>query len=206
MAEQAGGDLDGNDQDGNGPGGRPDTAHQAHVSVVRLPNGTGASFADIALVATDAERAGATAVVAGPATAGGFEPFTLLGALSAVTSSIGLVAAVDPLTDPPYTVARKAVSLDHLSGGRAGVLVPSGSAVADEFTTVLHALWSAESADAFPRDRASGVYAREDGRPAIDHVGAHFRVAGPLNISRAAQGSPVVYRGGEIGPVWEDRA
>lgn len=195
------------------------------VSVVRLPNGSDVTFSDIAAIAHDAEQAGASAVVAGLAADGGFEPFTLLGALSTTTSTIRLLAAVDPLTDPPYTVARKATSLQHLSGGRAGVLVlgagtgdadgggdvdagedAAGSAVADEFIAILHALWSAEEPDGIPRDRERGVYLRPGGRPAVNHVGQHFSVAGPLNISRASQGSPAVYRGGLIGAVQEDDA
>src|SRR3954453_17505241 len=49
-----------------------------------------------------------------------FEPTTLLSALSAVTSHIGLVATASTSYNEPYHVARKFASLDQLSGGRAG--------------------------------------------------------------------------------------
>src|SRR3954471_18888517 len=56
-----------------------------------------------------------------------FEPITLLSALAAVTSRIGLVATASTSYNEPYHVARKFASLDHLSGGRAGWnLVTSG--------------------------------------------------------------------------------
>ena len=48
-----------------------------------------------------------------------FEPLTLLSALSAVTSRIGLVATASTSYNEPYHVARKFASIDHLSGGRA---------------------------------------------------------------------------------------
>ena len=58
-----------------------------------------------------------------------FEPLTLLAALSAVTSHIGLVATASTSYNEPFHVARKFASLDHLSGGRAGWnLVTSGMA------------------------------------------------------------------------------
>lgn len=49
-----------------------------------------------------------------------FEPFTLLSALAAVTSRIGLVATASTTFDEPYHIARRFASLDHISGGRAG--------------------------------------------------------------------------------------
>jgi alkanesulfonate monooxygenase SsuD/methylene tetrahydromethanopterin reductase-like flavin-dependent oxidoreductase (luciferase family) len=56
-----------------------------------------------------------------------FEPITLLSALSAVTTHIGLVATASTSYNEPFHVARKFASLDHLSGGRAGWnLVTSG--------------------------------------------------------------------------------
>ncbi len=49
-----------------------------------------------------------------------FEPLTILSALAAVTSHIGLVATVTASYSEPFTVARQFASLDHISNGRAG--------------------------------------------------------------------------------------
>lgn len=51
-----------------------------------------------------------------------FEPFTLLSALSQVTSKIGLAATASTTYDEPYHIARRFASLDHISEGRAGKL------------------------------------------------------------------------------------
>src|SRR3546814_9654253 len=56
-----------------------------------------------------------------------FEPLTLFSALSQHTSRIGFVATAVTSFDQPYFVARRFASLDHLSGGRAGWNIVTGS-------------------------------------------------------------------------------
>ncbi|MFA6068716.1 MAG: LLM class flavin-dependent oxidoreductase [Janthinobacterium sp.] len=116
-----------------------------------------------------------------------FEPFTLLSAIAAVTSHIGLIATVNTNYEHPYHVARKFSSLDHLSGGRAGWNVVSSFAEhtagnfgidaprshaqryarADEFVALSKALWDSWDDDAFDRpDRAGGQFSAPNMRPA----------------------------------------
>jgi alkanesulfonate monooxygenase SsuD/methylene tetrahydromethanopterin reductase-like flavin-dependent oxidoreductase (luciferase family) len=47
------------------------------------------------------------------------DTFTVLAALSAVTSRLGLADTINSTFNEPYEVARQFASLDHLSGGRA---------------------------------------------------------------------------------------
>jgi len=54
------------------------------------------------------------------------ESFTLMSGLAAVTSRIKLYASVALLTLPPALVARMAVTIDDISGGRFGVNIVSG--------------------------------------------------------------------------------
>jgi alkanesulfonate monooxygenase len=49
-----------------------------------------------------------------------FEPTTLLGALTQVTSKVGLVGTISTTYAHPYHIARQIGSLDFLSAGRAG--------------------------------------------------------------------------------------
>ncbi len=49
-----------------------------------------------------------------------FEPITLLSALAAVSTNIGLVGTLSTSYSEPFTVARQFGSLDVISGGRAG--------------------------------------------------------------------------------------
>jgi alkanesulfonate monooxygenase SsuD/methylene tetrahydromethanopterin reductase-like flavin-dependent oxidoreductase (luciferase family) len=49
-----------------------------------------------------------------------FDPLTLLPALAVQTERIELIATASTTFEPPYTVAHRFASLDHISGGRAG--------------------------------------------------------------------------------------
>ncbi|MBP0625294.1 NtaA/DmoA family FMN-dependent monooxygenase, partial [Cupriavidus sp. LEh25] len=136
--------------------------------------------------------------------------------LAAVTQRIGLVATASTTYNEPYHVARKFASLDHLSGGRAGWnVVTSWSdaearnfsldlhpehadryARAEEFVDVVTGLWDSWEDDAFLYDKASGVHFDASKLHRLDHHGRHFRVRGPLNISRSPQGHPVIVQAG----------
>jgi N-acetyl-S-(2-succino)cysteine monooxygenase len=144
------------------------------------------------------------------------EPFTLLSAISAVTSRIGLVCTATTSYNEPYHVARKFASLDHISGGRAGWnLVTSGMGVeafnfgreahyghaeryerAREFAEVVVALWDSWDDDAFVRDKQSGMFFDPEKMHVLNHKGKHFAVKGPLNIARPPQGHPVIVQAG----------
>lgn len=145
-----------------------------------------------------------------------FEPLTLLGALAAVTTRIGLVATASTTYNEPYALARKFASIDHISGGRAGWnLVTSGNEAeagnfgldrhpphderyrrAAEFLSIAQGLWDSWEDDAFCRDKDTGVFFDPDKVYRLDHRGAFFKVAGPLNIPRAPQGWPVLVQAG----------
>jgi FMN-dependent oxidoreductase (nitrilotriacetate monooxygenase family) len=147
---------------------------------------------------------------------GRLEPITLLAALSQATSRIGLVATASTSFSEPYTVARMFASLDHLSEGRAGwnVVTSSGENEAHnhgldrhlghaerydraaEFVEVVRDLWDCWEDDAFLIDKASGRYFDPAKVHALAHKGAHFSVAGPLNIPRPPQGHPVIVQAG----------
>jgi FMN-dependent oxidoreductase (nitrilotriacetate monooxygenase family) len=145
-----------------------------------------------------------------------FEPITLLSALSAVTSHIGLVATASTSYNEPFHVARKFASLDHLSGGRAGWnLVTSGQEAearnfgrdkhyqhgeryerAREFAQIVVGLWDSWDDDAFVRDKDSGLFFDPEKLHTLDHKGENFSVRGPLNVPRTPQGRPVIVQAG----------
>jgi FMN-dependent oxidoreductase (nitrilotriacetate monooxygenase family) len=145
-----------------------------------------------------------------------FEPITILSALAAVTSKIGLVGTLSSSYAEPFTVARQFGSLDHISGGRAGWNVVTspleGSAnnyskkehpthderykIAEEFLEVTRGLWDSWEDDAFVRDKEAGVFFDPSKMHRLDHKGEYFSVQGPLNIARSKQGHPVIFQAG----------
>lgn len=183
-------------------------AEHAKIDMVFLPDGSGVREMhnrDLFEAMTPSSR---------PAV---FEPVTLLSALSTVTTRIGLVATASTTYDEPFHVARRYASLDHLSKGRAGWNVVTGSNEGDapnfsseqhlaknlryerarEFVDVVLGLWDSWADDAFVQDKQSGRYLNADRVRALEHVGEHFQVKGPLNVARSPQGRPVVFHAGQ---------
>ena len=144
------------------------------------------------------------------------EPFTLLAAFAAVTRHIGLVCTATTTYDEPFHIARRFASLDVMSGGRAGWnLVTSAQeaealnfsrerhmdkaeryARAREFALVVLGLWRSWDDDALVEDKASGLFFDPGKLHELNHVGAFFKVKGPLNVPRSAQGHPVMVQAG----------
>ncbi|MFS0837465.1 LLM class flavin-dependent oxidoreductase [Paenibacillus sp. 1P03SA] len=149
-----------------------------------------------------------------------FEPITILSALAAVSTHIGLVGTLSTSYSEPFTVARQFASLDAISGGRAGWNVVTspleGSAlnygkphpehdlrykIAEEYLEVTKGLWDSWEDDAFVRDKESGVFFDPEKLHTLNHRGQFFSVRGPLNIARSRQGQPVIFQAGasEVG-------
>jgi FMN-dependent oxidoreductase (nitrilotriacetate monooxygenase family) len=145
-----------------------------------------------------------------------FEPITILSALAATTSRIGLVATLTVSYSEPFNVARQFASLDHLSGGRAGWNVVTSwlgdtaanfskaehpahdlrYRIAGEYLDVVQGLWDSWEADAHVADKDSGQFVNPEKLHRLDHRGEFFQVRGPLNIKRTPQGQPVIFQAG----------
>jgi len=144
------------------------------------------------------------------------EPITLLSALAATTSRIGLVATASTTYNEPFHVARKYASLDHISGGRAGWNIVTSWSDAEarnfnrdqhlgyteryeraaEFVEVVKGLWDSWEADAFLHDRKTGVFFDQRKLHVLEHRGRHFQVLGPLSVARTPQGRPILVQAG----------
>ena len=150
------------------------------------------------------------------ATVTSFDPLTLLPALAMVTEHLGLIATASTTFEPPYTIARRFASLDHISGGRAAwnlVTTSNPDAAlnfgidekidhgqryrrAREFVDVVTGLWDSFADDAFIRDVNSGVFLDPEKMHILGHKGDYLSVRGPLNIARPPQGWPVIVQAG----------
>jgi FMN-dependent oxidoreductase (nitrilotriacetate monooxygenase family) len=113
-------------------------------------------------------------------------------------------------------VARQFASLDNISHGRAGWnVVTTGLegaarnygreehfdhavryARAKEFVRVVQGLWDSYEDDAFPRDKAAGIFLDKSKQHPLNHKGEFFSVAGPLALTRSKQGQPVIFQAG----------
>jgi FMN-dependent oxidoreductase (nitrilotriacetate monooxygenase family) len=147
-----------------------------------------------------------------------FEPLTILSALAAVTSKIGLVGTLSTSYSEPFNVARQFASLDHISHGRAGWNVVTSPLektalnfsktieehpdhakryrIAAEYLQVAKGLWDSWEDDAFVRNKETGVFFDSDKVHQLNHRGEFFSVQGPLNIGRSKQGRPLIFQAG----------
>ncbi|MFZ4406056.1 MAG: LLM class flavin-dependent oxidoreductase, partial [Paracraurococcus sp.] len=202
-----------------------------HIAGWRWP-GAAQSFEDLSVVqeiARIAERGKFDLIFLGdnlstepgmhPSFAARFEPLTMLAALAATTTHVGLGATSSTTYNEPYTVARQFASLDHLSGGRAawnavtssgekaalnyGRTHPAHDAryeIAEEFVDVVRGLWDCWDDGAVVREIATGRYIDPAKVKSLDHEGRFFTVKGPLPTSRTPQGQPIILQAGSSGP------
>ncbi|PZW37696.1 FMN-dependent oxidoreductase (nitrilotriacetate monooxygenase family) [Humitalea rosea] len=148
------------------------------------------------------------------------EPMTLLPALAALTSRIGLVTTASTTYNEPYHIARKFATLDLISGGRAGWNIVTSWSDAEarnfnrakhldydtryeravEFVEVVTGLWDSWEPDAFVYDKAHSVFYNPGKMHLLEHRGVHFQVLGPLNVASMPQGRPILVQAGASEP------
>lgn len=153
----------------------------------------------------------------GNAKVAGFEPVTLFAALAPLTKNLGFIATASTTYEEPYNTARKFASLDLISDGRAGwnVVTTATEAAAHNFNLdqqhphafrykraaehvdVVKKLWDSFEDDAFLRDKETGRFYDPGKVHFAGHKGEHFKVKGPLNVSRSPQGHPVIVQAGQ---------
>lgn len=111
-----------------------------------------------------------------------FEPTTLLAAIAAGTSRIGLIATASTSYNEPYHVARTFASIDHISNGRAGwnVVTSLNDGEAQNFGLDAHL------------DHATRYARAEEFHDVVTGLWDSFE----LNIARPPQGHPVIVQAG----------
>jgi FMN-dependent oxidoreductase (nitrilotriacetate monooxygenase family) len=148
------------------------------------------------------------------------EAMSVIPALAAVTSKLGLIATGTTTYNEPYTIARRFATIDLISKGRAGWnLVTSQHeneaqnfgfekhmehderyVRAEEFFDVVTGLWNSWDTDALLQDKENARYFDVEKVHVLNHKGKYFNVKGPLNVPRSPQGRPIIVQAGSSGP------
>lgn len=142
------------------------------------------------------------------------DPASVVPAMAAVTRHLGFGITFSTTYEPPFSWARRASTLDHLTKGRVGwnivtSYLPNAARnhgrddeidhdtrfeIADEYLDVLYKLWEGSwDDDAIVADRENNVFADPAKIRPIDHVGRYFRVEGPQLPSPSRQRTPVLF-------------
>jgi FMN-dependent oxidoreductase (nitrilotriacetate monooxygenase family) len=144
------------------------------------------------------------------------DPAVLAPFMMHATSRIGIITTLSTTEYNPFLLARLTNALDHVSDGRAGWNLVTGSndggaqnfgherqfphderyEMADEFVEVVQKLWDSWDADAMIIDQENEIFADPSKVRPIFHEGKYFRSRGPLSAPRSPQGHPVICQAG----------
>ena len=144
------------------------------------------------------------------------EPSLLAATIFRETERLGVITTLSTAEHHPFQLSRIVNTLDHLSGGRAGWNIVTGSNDsgaqnfgwerhlphderydrADEFTDIVVRLWESWEEDAVLFDREGEWFADPSKVHPIDYEGKWFSSRGPLSAPRGPQGRPVICQAG----------
>lgn len=187
----------------------------SHVKMLEEAGFDTVFFADVAGIYDVYEGSGRTAIRAGmqyPL----LDPLLLISALAAATERIGFGVTANISYEPPFLLARKFATLDHLTRGRIAWNIVTGyqpSALrnigagllphderydrGDEYMEVVYALWEGSiEPGALRLDAATNTYLDPDRVHPIDHRGTYFDVPGPAVTLPGPQRVPFLFQAG----------
>ena len=145
------------------------------------------------------------------------DPFCAIAAMAAATKHVGFGVTAAVTFEPPYLLASRLSTLDHLTKGRVAWNVVSSylnSAAlnigmdqqmehderydyADEYMEVMYKLWEGSwEEDAVKRDKESGVFTDPKKVHPIKHDGKYFKVPGFHLCEPSPQRTPVIFQAG----------
>jgi FMN-dependent oxidoreductase (nitrilotriacetate monooxygenase family) len=145
------------------------------------------------------------------------DPMLIVPAMAHATRHLGFGVTCNLAYEPPYLLARRFSTLDHLAGGRIGWNIVTGyldSAargmgfdaqmahddrydLADEYMQVVRALWEDSWEDGAVRaDRAGGLYTDPARVHRVRHEGPQYRLDAIHLCEPSPQRTPVLYQAG----------
>jgi alkanesulfonate monooxygenase SsuD/methylene tetrahydromethanopterin reductase-like flavin-dependent oxidoreductase (luciferase family) len=128
------------------------------------------------------------------------DTLTVLTALAAVTTHLGLAGTLNATYHEPYELARRLATLDHLSGGRAAwnVVTSPGAFFGENFRRG----GFLDHADRYVRagefiETARELWDSDGGEFAIRN--GQFDIKGRFGVPRSPQGHPIILQAGDSG-------
>ncbi len=145
------------------------------------------------------------------------DPLMPISAMAYVTKHLGFGVTVNTTYEPPFLLARRMSTLDHLTRGRIGWNIVTGyldSAArsmgfdklpehdarydaAEEYLEILYKLWEGSwDDDAVLRDREHGIFADASKVRAVSHQGQYYRMEGIHLAEPSPQRTPLLFQAG----------
>ena len=144
------------------------------------------------------------------------DPLLLISYLAGFTQKLGFAVTMSTTFYPPFMLARKLSTLDHITNGRIGwnIVTSFGNSEArnfgmdgmiphderydraDEFMEVCYRLWNSWEPDAVKMDMENGIFADPKKVHRINFRGKWFNCQGPLDVIPSPQGRPLLIQAG----------
>ena len=145
------------------------------------------------------------------------DPLMPISAMAYVTKHLGFGVTVNTTYEPPFLLARRMSTLDHLTKGRIGWNIVTGyldSAArsmgfeklpehdarydaAEEYLEILYKLWEGSwDDDAVLRDRNRGIFADASKVRAVSHQGQYYKMEGIHLAEPSPQRTPLLFQAG----------
>jgi len=145
------------------------------------------------------------------------DPLLVIPTMAYVTTNLSFGVTANLSYEPPYALARRFSTLDHLTNGRISWNIVTGfqdSAaramgldqqrehdqrydMAEEYMEVVYKLWEGSwQDDAVILDKENRIYARADRVHEVVHEGPHFRMRGIHLCEPSPQRTPVLFQAG----------
>jgi long-chain alkane monooxygenase len=148
------------------------------------------------------------------------DPVPLVPLMTQRTKHIGVAVTLSATFYHPFMAARTMTTLDHLTGGRAGLNVVTSVSnpaaqnfgydslplhsqryeMAHEWMEAIGALWDSWDPDAVLVDQETPRYADHTKVHTVDFAGKYFKTRGPLNTIPGPQRRPVIVQAGASAP------
>ncbi len=147
------------------------------------------------------------------------DPIPILATMAMSTTHLGLAATLSTTYYEPFHIARTMMTLDHMTGGRAGWNVVTSLNDSEAFnmgakSTIQHDrrydrademmqsvinMWNSWEPDAIKFDKHNGIFADPDKVHPIEHNGEWFQTKGSFTVPPSPQGHPVIVQAGQSG-------
>ena len=145
------------------------------------------------------------------------DPLLVIPTMAYATTNLSFGVTANLSYEPPYALARRFSTLDHLTNGRISWNIVTGfqdSAaramgrdkqrehdqryeIAEEYMEVVYKLWEGSwEDDAVVLDKVNRIYARGDRVHEVKHEGRHFRMQGIHLCEPSVQRTPVLFQAG----------
>jgi len=145
------------------------------------------------------------------------DPAIIISAMAAVTQHLGFGVTANLTYEPPYLLARRFSTLDHLTGGRVGWNIVTGyleSAAkaigldnqvphdrrydqAEEYLQLMYKLWEGSwEPGSVIKDRQQRIYADPTKVQKIQHAGEFYRSEGYHLCEPSPQRTPLLFQAG----------